>query len=215
MWETGCCLSLLFCTLSPYSHLAVGLPSLVHHLRIWASKPVLPGEACIAALLSLLLVWVGNAKHALFKMLQQLLNVRAVLGHRCACHGWPGLPCVVVGEVRACVAVTPQSGMCSFLHCISFAKYIHIDSLLCMMHLLKEWRVFQVSKTESCPSNYSYLRVRKKSFGWNDPKSFLLWPANASCFRSIKNLDVFQSHLPAFLVPLPSCLVVCQETHQH
>lgn len=29
------------------------------------------------------------------------------------------------------VAFMLQSGMCSFLHCISFVKYIHIDSPMC------------------------------------------------------------------------------------
>ena len=38
----------------------------------------------MAVLVSLLLGWVGNAKRTSFEMLQELLNVKAALRHRCA-----------------------------------------------------------------------------------------------------------------------------------
>lgn len=105
---------LLFCTLSPYSHPSVGLPT-----RVWYMCIPLPARQLLI-LASLCCLgrcmwqsmfpssrsWVGNAKRALFKMLQELLNDKAALRHRCACHGWPGLICLVMREVQACVAVT-------------------------------------------------------------------------------------------------------------
>lgn len=105
---------LLFCALSPYSHPSVGLPTRVWYMCIPLPARqllILAGLCCLGrcmwqSMFPFSLGWVGNAKRALFKMLQKLLNDKAALRHRCACHGWPGLLCLVMREVQACVAVT-------------------------------------------------------------------------------------------------------------
>lgn len=69
----------------------------------YLGKPVLPGAVLVAVLVSLLFAWVGNAKRALLKVLQELPNFKAALGDWCVCCGWPRLHCVVRrGEIRAC-----------------------------------------------------------------------------------------------------------------
>lgn len=96
------------------------IPPPAHRLLILASLCCL--GRCAWQSFPSSLGWVGNMKHASFKTLQELLNVKAALRHRCACHGWSGLLCVVMREVQACVAVTGglQSSLVWALFCTEF-----------------------------------------------------------------------------------------------